>query len=119
MAVTRKSVFTIFAVVLLPFLLALALTHLQYLIPAELHYAEFSPMYIMGANGFYYELPGVVLAEIGIPLALSLILAAVITPSSDPFTLTVVFIPIYILWEISAFLVKPAPKEDSTDVQPA
>ena len=66
-----------FAVVLLPFLLALALTHLQSLIPAKLHYAEFSPMYIMGANGFYYELPGVVLAEIGIPLALSLILAAV------------------------------------------
>ena len=40
-----------------------------------------------------------------------LIAAAVITPSSDPFTLMVVFIPIYFLWEMSAFLVKPAPKE--------
>ena len=35
-----------------------------------------------------------------------LILAAVITPSGDPFTLLVVFLPIYILWEISAMVVK-------------
>lgn len=35
-----------------------------------------------------------------------LILSAIITPSSDPFTLIVVFIPIYILWELSALLVK-------------
>lgn len=34
-----------------------------------------------------------------------LVLAAVITPTGDPFTLAVVFIPIYILWEISALLV--------------
>ena len=26
-----------------------------------------------------------------------------------------VFIPIYILWELSAFLVKPAPPEDDTE----
>ena len=41
-----------------------------------------------------------------------LVAAAFITPSSDPFTLMVVFIPIYFLWEMSAFLVKPAPEED-------
>ena len=41
-----------------------------------------------------------------------LVVAAFITPSSDPFTLMAVFIPIYILWELSAFLVKPAPKDD-------
>lgn len=41
-----------------------------------------------------------------------LIIAAIITPSSDPFTLTAVFLPIYILWELSAFLVKPMPKDD-------
>lgn len=41
-----------------------------------------------------------------------LILAAVITPTGDPFTLMVVFLPIYGLWELSAFLV-PASKEDS------
>ncbi len=83
--------------------------------------------------GLVFELPlvAVLLSRLGIlnrsffstyrrhAVVAFLILAAVITPSSDPFTLTVVFIPIYILWEISAFLVKPAPKEDSTDVQPA
>lgn len=41
-----------------------------------------------------------------------LVVAAFITPSADPFTLMAVFIPIYILWELSAFLVKPAPKDD-------
>jgi sec-independent protein translocase protein TatC len=39
-----------------------------------------------------------------------LILAAVITPTGDPFTLFVVFLPIYVLWELSAFLV---PKKQS------
>ena len=41
-----------------------------------------------------------------------LMVSAFITPSSDPFTLMAVFTPIYILWELSAFLVKPAPKDD-------
>ena len=36
----------------------------------------------------------------------SLILAALITPSGDPFSLFVVTIPLYMLWEISAFVVK-------------
>lgn len=35
-----------------------------------------------------------------------LVLAAFITPSGDPFTLLVVFFPIYMLWEISALAVK-------------
>lgn len=35
------------------------------------------------------------------------ILAAIITPTGDPFSLMIVFIPIYALWELSAFLVKP------------
>lgn len=35
-----------------------------------------------------------------------LVVAAFITPSSDPFTLFAVFLPIYILWELSALLVK-------------
>lgn len=35
-----------------------------------------------------------------------LIVAAVITPSGDPFTLMVVFLPVYALWEISALVVK-------------
>lgn len=34
-----------------------------------------------------------------------LILAAIITPTGDPFTLFIVFLPIYALWEIGALLV--------------
>ena len=44
-----------------------------------------------------------------------LVLAAFITPSGDPFTLSVVFIPLYCLYELSAFFVKPAPKEEEED----
>ncbi len=36
-----------------------------------------------------------------------LIVAALITPTGDPFTLFLVFIPIYALWELSAVLVPP------------
>ena len=39
-------------------------------------------------------------------IVILLIIAAVITPSGDPFTLMVVFLPIYALWEISALVVK-------------
>ncbi|MBR5899742.1 MAG: twin-arginine translocase subunit TatC [Muribaculaceae bacterium] len=35
-------------------------------------------------------------------------LAAIVTPTGDPITLTVVFLPIYALWELSAFLVPKA-----------
>lgn len=34
------------------------------------------------------------------------VLAAVITPTSDPFTLTIVFLPLYMLYEFSALIVK-------------
>lgn len=40
-----------------------------------------------------------------------LVLSAIITPSGDPFTLSVVFVPLYMLFELSRFMVKPAPKE--------
>ena len=36
-----------------------------------------------------------------------MIVAALITPSGDPFTLMVVFIPLYVLYELSYFLVEP------------
>ncbi len=41
-----------------------------------------------------------------------LVAAAVITPTGDPFTLLVVFLPLYILWELSAFAV-PASRRGS------
>ena len=46
----------------------------------------------------------------------SLIAAALITPSGDPFSLFVVTIPIYMLWEISAFVVKKDPPEDEEEL---
>ena len=40
-----------------------------------------------------------------------LVAAAIITPSGDPFTLAVVFFPLYGLYEVSALLVKKDPPE--------
>ena len=34
------------------------------------------------------------------------LLAAIITPTGDPFTLAVVFLPIYLLYELSILIVK-------------
>lgn len=45
----------------------------------------------------------------------SLVAAALITPSGDPFSLFVVTIPLYMLWEISAFLVKKDPVEEEEE----
>lgn len=45
-----------------------------------------------------------------------LVLAAVITPSGDPLTLTVVFIPVYMLWELSALTV---PKRAEAELEHA
>jgi len=48
-----------------------------------------------------------------------LIASALITPSGDPFTLSVVFFPLYGLYELSAFFVKKDPEEEqeSTDLK--
>lgn len=45
-------------------------------------------------------------------IVILLILAAFITPSGDPFTLAVVFLPLYILYELSYFLVRPEKQEE-------
>lgn len=39
-----------------------------------------------------------------------LVVAAIITPTGDPFTLMVVFLPLYVLWEVSALLL---PRQES------
>ena len=41
--------------------------------------------------------------------------AALITPSGDPFTLMVVFFPLYLLYELSSIFVKPAPVKEDID----
>ena len=45
-------------------------------------------------------------------VVLLLVLAAFITPSGDPFTLLVVFLPLYLLYELSILVVRKAPPED-------
>lgn len=45
-----------------------------------------------------------------------MILAALITPTGDPFTLFAVFIPVYALWEFSAVLVPKSSPSDDTAV---
>ncbi|MDE6525935.1 MAG: twin-arginine translocase subunit TatC, partial [Muribaculaceae bacterium] len=48
-------------------------------------------------------------------IVILMIVAAFITPTGDPFTLFVVFIPIYALWEMSARLVpRPQIVEDNS-----
>jgi len=44
-----------------------------------------------------------------------LFIAAIITPTGDPFTLSLVFFPLYSLYEGSIFLVKKDPVEDEDD----
>lgn len=45
-----------------------------------------------------------------------LVLAAVITPTGDPFTLTIVFLPIYMLYELSIYFVKPEEKTSDSEI---
>ncbi len=49
-------------------------------------------------------------------VAILLIVAAVITPTGDPFTLMVVFLPVYFLWELSGALV-PKGSVDTRDLE--
>lgn len=48
----------------------------------------------------------------------AMVLAALITPSGDPFSLFVVTMPLYMLWEISAFVVKKDPPEEEEEDLP-
>lgn len=48
-------------------------------------------------------------------IAILLILAAVVTPTGDPFTLMVVFLPLYGLFELSAYFVKPTPPQEDEE----
>jgi sec-independent protein translocase protein TatC len=77
--------------------------------------------------GLVFEMPLIswLLSKIGIlrksffkkyrryAIVILLIAAAIITPSSDPFTLSIVFLPLYLLYELSAVFVKAdAPAAD-------
>lgn len=74
--------------------------------------------------GVIFELPVLcwLLAKIGVlkadfmkhyrrhAIVVIVILGAIITPTGDPFTLALVALPIYLLWELSIFIVKHAEK---------
>ena len=47
-----------------------------------------------------------------------LILASVITPSGDPFTLAVVFIPLFLLYELAILVVRPGTPEPEEEPEP-
>ncbi len=52
-----------------------------------------------------------------IAVVVLLVLAALITPSGDPFTLSIVFLPLYLLYEVSIMVVSdddPEPAEDAS-----
>jgi sec-independent protein translocase protein TatC len=76
--------------------------------------------------GLVFEMPLIswLLSQVGIlrksffrnyrrhAIVILLIAAAIITPTGDPFTLSMVFLPLYGLYEMSIFFVKDDPKED-------
>jgi len=76
--------------------------------------------------GLVFEMPLIswLLSQIGIlkksffrnyrrhAIVILLIAAAIITPTGDPFNLSLVFLPLYALYELSILLVKDDPKEE-------
>jgi sec-independent protein translocase protein TatC len=80
--------------------------------------------------GLVFEMPLIswLLSQIGIlkksffkkyrrhAIVILLITAAIITPTGDPFTLSIVFFPLYGLYELSILLVKANPKEDDDEI---
>ena len=50
-------------------------------------------------------------------IAVIVILAAIITPTSDPFTFSVVAIPLYLLYEMSILMIKDKKKNDEEEVE--
>ncbi len=97
--------------------------HVSELVPNQISLDSYMDTFLMliFIMGIVFEMPLLawLLGKIGIlhreffkkyrrhAIVILLILAAVITPTGDPFTLSVVFLPIYLLYEMSAFLVKP------------
>jgi sec-independent protein translocase protein TatC len=83
--------------------------------------------------GLVFEMPLIswLLSQVGIlkksffrtyrrhAILILLIAAAIITPTGDPFTLSMVFFPLYALYEMSIFFVKEDPKEEDEVVNEA
>ena len=95
--------------------------HVSQMVPNQISLDSYMDTFLMliFVMGLVFELPLVawLLGSIGMlrrgffkhyrrhAIVVLLILAAIITPTGDPFTLTLVFLPIYLLYEFSANLV--------------
>jgi len=95
--------------------------HVSMLVPNQISLDSYMDTFLMliFIMGVIFELPLVawLLGNLGVlrrgsfgtyrrhAIVLLLVLAAIITPTGDPFTLMVVFLPIYLLYEVSAYLV--------------
>ena len=98
--------------------------HVSQLVPNQISLDSYMDTFLMliFVMGIIFELPLVswLLGVLGVlhrgffrqyrrhAIVLLLVLAAIITPTGDPFTLMVVFLPIYLLYELSAYLVPKA-----------
>ncbi|MBR5086135.1 MAG: twin-arginine translocase subunit TatC [Muribaculaceae bacterium] len=96
--------------------------HVSAMVPNQISLDSYMDSFLMliFIMGIIFELPLLawLLGKIGVlkrsffkkyrrhAIVVLLILAAFITPTGDPFTLTIVFLPIYFLYELSAWLVK-------------
>ena len=97
--------------------------HVSELIPNQISLDSYMDTFMMliFLMGVMFEMPLVawLLCKLGIlhrqffkkfrrhAVVTLLVLAAIITPTGDPFTLTIVFLPLYLLYEMSALIVKP------------
>ena len=95
--------------------------HVSQLVPNQISLDSYMDTFLMliFIMGIIFELPLVawLLGALGVlhrgffrtyrrhAVVVLLVLAAIITPTGDPFTLMVVFLPIYLLYEVSAYLV--------------
>ena len=68
-------------------------------------------MMLVLCMGLAFELP-LVTWLLSLTVVIIVVLAAVITPTGDPFTLSVVAIPLYLLYELSILMVKDKPQEE-------
>lgn len=102
-------------------------THIRPIVSLDSYMDNFFTLLLMMGAVFELPLLAWLLGKMGLltrsffknyrrhAIVVLLIVAAIITPTGDPFTLLLVFIPIYALWEASARLVPPDTPEDDED----
>lgn len=106
--------------------------HVSSIVPNQISLDSYMDTFMMllFVMGLIFELPLLswLLGSVGVlhreffsryrrhAVVLLLVLAAFITPTGDPFTLTIVFLPIYVLYELSAWLVPVSQPSDDDNI---